>query len=102
MPLGLAALDDLLAASEQLRAALDGTDVGAIETAACRLDSCAAAVRAIGAWRCDEAIKARLTELLPLLESARVRLNLLNDHAGQRLSLLAAHGSTHAPLTYGR
>ncbi|HJT40678.1 MAG TPA: hypothetical protein VJ762_10155 [Sphingobium sp.] len=102
MPLGLAALDDLFSAFEELRGALDGTDAVAIEAAANRIDRAAGAVRAIGAWRSDEAVKARLTALLPLLESARVRINVLTDHAGQRLSLLASHGSTQAPLTYGR
>ena len=102
MPLGLAALDDLFCAFEGLRAALDGSDAAAIEAAANRIDKATAAVRAIGAWRSDEAVKERLTALLPLLEAARVRLNLLSDHASQRLSLLASHGSTHAPLTYGR
>ncbi|HKY83012.1 MAG TPA: hypothetical protein VJM09_16265 [Sphingobium sp.] len=102
MPLGLAALDDLFSAFEELRAALDGTDAIAIEAAANRIDRAAASVRAIGAWRSDEAVKARLTALVPLLESARVRINVLADHAGQRLSILASHGSTQAPLTYGR
>jgi hypothetical protein len=102
MPLGLAALDDLFAAFDELRSVLDGGDALAIEAAAYRIDSAAAAVRAIGAWRSDEAVKERLTALLPLLESARVRINVLTDQASQRLSILAASGSTQAPLTYGR
>jgi hypothetical protein len=102
MPLGLAALDDLFSAFEELRVALDGTDVVAIDAAASRVSKSAAAVRAIGAWRADEAIRSRVTALLPLIEAARVRINVLTDHAGQRLSLLAAHGSTQAPLVYGR
>ncbi|WP_340267362.1 hypothetical protein [Sphingobium mellinum] len=102
MPLGLAALDDLLNAFEALRAALDGSDPATIEAATSRIDRATTAARAIGAWRSDEAVKARLTALLPLLESARVRLNVLTDQAGQRLAILASHGSTHAPLTYRR
>lgn len=102
MPLGLAALDELFSAFEELRVALDGTDVAAIDAAAARVSRSAAAVRAIGAWRADGAIRERVTALLPLIEAARVRINLLADHAGQRLSLLAAHGSTQAPLVYGR
>jgi hypothetical protein len=102
MPLGLAALDDLFAAFEELRGALDGTDAPAIEAAGNRIDKAAAAVRAIGAWRSDEAVKARLAALVPLLESARVRINVLTDQASQRLSILASRGSTQAPLTYGR
>ena len=102
MPLGVAALDDLFSAFEELRVALDGTDVTTIDAAASRVSRCAAAVRAIGAWRADDAIRARVAALLPLIEAARVRINVLTDHAGQRLALLAAHGSTQAPLVYGR
>lgn len=102
MPLGLAALDDLFAAFEQLRDALDGIDVAAIEAAGNRVGHAAAAVRAIGAWRSDPAVVERLKAMPPLLESARVRINLLSDHANQRLAMLATHGARHAPLTYGR
>ena len=102
MPLGAAALDDLFSAFEELRVALDGTDVTAIDAAASRVSRCAVAVRAIGAWRADDAIRARVTALVPLIEAARVRINVLTDHASQRLTLLAAHGSTQAPLVYGR
>lgn len=102
MPLGLAALDDLFDAFEELRAVLGGHDVAAIEQASNRVGKAASAVRAIGAWRSEAAVAQRLDALLPLLESARVRLNLLADHAGQRLSILAAHGAQVAPLTYGR
>lgn len=102
MPLGLAALDDLFDAFEDLRDVLDGHDALAIETASNRVSHAAAAVRAIGAWRSDPAVVERLSAMLPLLESARMRVNLLADHASQRLAMLAAHGSRTAPLTYGR
>lgn len=102
MPLGLAALDDLFSAFEELRVALDGTDVSAIDAAASRVSRSAAAVRAIGVWRADAAIRDRVAGLLPLIEAARVRINVLTDHASQRLSILASRGSTQAPLTYGR
>lgn len=102
MPLGLAALDDLFSAFEELQVALDGTDVATIDAAASQVSHCASAVRSIGVWRADDAIRERVTALLPLIEAARVRINILSDHAGQRLALLAAHGSTQAPLVYGR
>lgn len=102
MPLGLAALDELGAAFEELRSVLDGTDPVAIESATRRIASAASAVRAIGVWRSDAAVRDRLKALQPLLESARVRTNLLADHVNQRLSILAARGAEHAPLTYGR
>lgn len=102
MPLSLAALDDLFDAFEDLRDVLDGTDAAAIEIASNRVAHTAQAVRAIGAWRSEPAVLARLNAMLPLLDSARMRVNLLADHANQRLAMLAAHGSCHAPLTYGR
>jgi hypothetical protein len=102
MPLGLAALDDLSAAVDRLRAALDGTDVAAIEAATQHVAHAAAAVRAIGAWRSDPAVTERLKAMQPLLESARIRTSLLADHMSQRLAILASHGATTAPLTYGR
>lgn len=102
MPLSLAALDDLANAVDALRAVLGGNDPVAIEQAGAHVGRAAAAVRAIGAWRSDPVVSERLRALLPLLESARVRVNLLSDHASQRLSILAAHGAQTAPLTYGR
>lgn len=102
MPLGLVALDDLFDAFEDLRDVLDGSDAAAIELASNRVSHAAAAVRGIGAWRSDTHTVARLTAMLPLLDSARVRVNVLSDYANQRLAILAAHGSSHAPLTYGR
>ena len=102
MPLSLAALDALSQAFEDLRDVLDGTDAAAIDSASHRVAHAAQSVRAIGAWRSDPEVRARLDAMLPLLDSARMRVNLLADHANQRLSMLAAHGSSHAPLTYGR
>ncbi|QGP79939.1 hypothetical protein [Sphingobium sp. CAP-1] len=102
MPLGLAALDDLFDAFEDLRDVLGGTDAVAIETASNRVSRAAASVRAIGAWRSEPAVVERLSAMVPMLESARVRVSLLADHASQRLAILAAHGSQAAPLTYRR
>jgi hypothetical protein len=102
MPLGLAALDELTAAIEGLRGVLDGVDPAAIESATGRIARAAEAVRAIGVWRDDPAVRDRLKDLRPLMESARIRTHLLADHANQRLAILAAQGSQTAPLTYGR
>lgn len=102
MPLGLAALDELNAAFEEMRGALDGVEPAVIESAGQRIAKAAAAVRAIGVWRSDEAVKDRLKALAPLMESARIRTNLLADHASQRLAILAARGAEAAPLVYGR
>ncbi|WP_313806045.1 hypothetical protein [Sphingobium sp.] len=102
MPLGLAALDELNAAFDELRVALDGVDPAVIESATRRIATAASAVRAIGVWRSDDAVKDRLKALRPLMESARIRTNLLADHANQRMAILATQGAEIAPLTYGR
>lgn len=102
MPFGLATLDELTAAFDALREALDGRDAGAIDIATAQVGKAASAVRAVGAWRADAEIEARLRDMKPLLEAARVRTAVLADHVGQRLSRLAAQGAGGAPLTYGR
>jgi len=99
---GIETLDELFAAFEHLRVVLDDNDPVAIEAAGNRIGEAVAAVRAVGAWRSEPALVERVNAMLPLLDSARVRINLLTDHANQKLAILASHGSTHAPLTYGR
>src|SRR3546814_2949982 len=79
-----------------------GVDAAEIEAATQRIAKAASAVRAIGVWRSDEAVKDRLKALQPLMESARIRTNLLADHANRRLAILAAQGAETAPLVYGR
>ncbi|BAV64665.1 hypothetical protein [Sphingobium cloacae] len=102
MPLGLAALDQLHGACEDLRAVLDGSDAAAIDAASVRIGQAAEAVRAVGVWRSEPAVADRLKAIMPLLEMARVRTRVLSDQANQKLALLAAHGSETAPLVYGR
>lgn len=102
MPLGLAALDGIFAAFDDLRAALDGNDAAAIEAASTRVSTAAAAARAIGAWRSEPDVVERLNRLLPLIEAARVRTNVLADYTSQRLAILTSNGARNAPLTYGR
>lgn len=102
MPLGLAALDGLFAAFDDLRAALDGADAAAIETASQKVSEAASAVRAIGVWRSEPAVVERLNGLMPLIEAARVRTNVLADYTSQRLAILTTSGAQTGPLTYGR
>ncbi|MGE4321515.1 MAG: hypothetical protein AB7E60_00625 [Sphingobium sp.] len=98
----LALLDELYAAFDALRGALDGADAGAIDAAGRRVAAAAAAARAIDDGRSDPAVRERLGALRPLIEAARVRAYVLADHAGQHMALLARHGARTAPLTYGR
>ncbi|MBH1991395.1 MAG: hypothetical protein I8H86_00755 [Sphingomonadaceae bacterium] len=102
MTQSLETLDELFTAFEHLREVLGDNDPVAIDAAGSRIGDAVAAIRAVGAWRSDPALIERVNAMLPLLDSARIRLNLLTDHANQKLAILAAHGSAHAPLTYGR
>lgn len=100
--MSLTALDLLRDAFSGLRAALDGDDAPAINAAAARVRDATLEVGAHAAWRDQPEVRERLEALLPLIEAARLRVHLLSDHARQRIALLAAHGATAAPLTYGR
>jgi hypothetical protein len=97
-----AAIDQLERAVNGLRQAFDGNDPAAIDAASARLTAAAGEARAVGAWRADPVLKARLKALLPELESARVRANVLADHSRRQMALLADRGASGAPLTYGR
>jgi hypothetical protein len=102
MPLGLAALDHLRTACEDLRAVLDGYDAAVIDAASAKVGQAAASVRAIGAWRSEPDVTERLKAIAILLEMARVRTRVLSDRANQKLNVLAVRGAENAPLVYGR
>lgn len=98
----LSALDELRDAFAELRGALDGDDIMLVDAATARVRDATATVRAAGAWRDEPAVRDRLNSLMPLIDAARIRTNVLNDNARQRIDLLAAHGVAQAPLTYRR
>lgn len=97
-----AAIDAVAQSLEGLRAALDGNDPGAIDAAGEQILAAISHIGAIGAWRADEAMRAQFKGLLPLIESSRIKANILSDHARQRVAMLADHGASAAPMLYGR
>ncbi|PZU57321.1 MAG: hypothetical protein DI547_13525 [Sphingobium sp.] len=97
-----ALVDALTEAFADLGAALDSDEVAAIDAATTRVNGAVAALKGVGAWREDAALKEKLKALLPVMEAARIRTSLLADHTRQRITLLADRGVSHAPLTYGR
>lgn len=100
---GIGSLDALYTAFGELRRALDSQDPIAIAAANRAISAATDKVRAQGAWRFDAELRERLEKLSPLIESARVRVNLASDDVRQRLSLLAKGGTTPVSgLTYGR
>lgn len=102
MATGIASIDALYEAFGELRRALDSQDATAINTATRAVKVATDDVRAQGAWKMDPALNEKLKALAPLIQSARVRVNLATDDVRQRISLLAAHGAQGTPLTYRR
>lgn len=98
----ISALDELRGAFADLRDALDGDDIAVVDAATARVRDATTRVREAGAWRDEPAVRERLNGLMPLIEAARIRTNVLNDNARQRMNLLATHGAAQMPLTYGR
>jgi hypothetical protein len=102
MPAGTAAVENLQLAFTDLRSALEANDPSAIFEASRKVRAATADVRAHGAWRQDPILHEKIKNIIPLIESARVRVNVASDHVRQRISLLADHGSDGAKITYGR
>lgn len=98
---GVASLDDLHTAFGDLRRALDASDADAINAAARAVKRAADAVQAQGAWKTGPALSEKLNSLRPLIESARIRVNLASDDARRRVALLAEQGAASS-ATYGR
>lgn len=102
MATGIASIDALYAAFGELRRALDTHDAGAIAAATQAVKAATDDVRAQGAWKMDPVLSAKLDELRPLIEAARVRVNVASDDVRQRVALLAQHGTDSVTATYGR
>lgn len=97
-----ASVDALTEAFGALRAALDTRDAAAIMAASKAVRTACDDVRAQGAWRLDPAVRAKLEALVPMIEAARVRVNLASDDVRQRIAMLAQHGVETAAATYTR
>ncbi|MCC6482419.1 MAG: hypothetical protein IT554_08435 [Sphingomonadaceae bacterium] len=102
MASGIASLDKLHAAFGDLRRALDTYDAAKINAAAAVVKAATEDVRAQGAWTMDPALRQKIEALRPLIESARVRVNLASDDVRQKIALLTQSGADGMPLTYGR
>jgi len=88
MPLLL--INDLADAATELRTAMKAADVDAIDAATGRFTLALQAVQAVGAWRGDSQLKARIGELLGELEGTRRLACLLGDLSGQRHMAIAS------------
>ncbi len=102
MATGIASLEKLQQAFAELRCALDSQDAAQIHAATAIVKAATEDVRSQGAWKMDPVLKQKIEALRPLIESARVRVNLASDDVRQRISLLAHNGAQGTPLTYHR
>jgi hypothetical protein len=98
-----ASLEALVREQKALIAALDQDDVVAIERHTATVDEALVRIRS-GATRADDAKASLLVEeARTLADAARIRLNVLADMTGRRLTrLAAATGKGDAAPTYGR
>lgn len=99
---GIASLEKLQQAFAELRRALDSQDAGQINAATAVLKAATDDVRSHGAWKMDADLKQKIDALKPMIESARVRVNIASDDVRQRISHLAQNGAQGTPLTYSR
>jgi len=95
-------IDALSDAFTFLRGALDADDTPRLVEAARRVSVAIDGVRTHGAWRSDEQLRAKLATLLPMVESARIRINVTTDDLRRRIAMLADRGGHEARITYGR
>ena len=99
---GGADIDSMTEAFTQLRYALESNDAARILDASRVVREATMRVRANGEWRMNGELHDKLTDLVPLIESARLRVNLASDDVRKKLSLLADRGGSEAKITYGR
>ncbi|KQX26121.1 MULTISPECIES: hypothetical protein [unclassified Sphingomonas] len=98
------AVEDLIASSEALIAALDAHDIDAIETALPAFGRSVEALGAPGDWTTSPGVRARLEEAMRLADGARARVRYLADRTQQRIDMLAVAAGRFdcTPATYGR
>ncbi len=95
-------IDDLSDKSEKLRNAMQGADVARIEDAVDGFCEAFEAVRAVGEWPADPALRDRLAALRPELEQSRALACLLADMTGQMHDLAASRSRDARQPLYSR
>lgn len=100
--MSLALIEDFAAATAGLRLAMRNADLSDIEKAMMRFRTALDAVQAVGAWRSDPALKARVKQIMTELESSRTLACLLGDMAAQMHARVAAQNLDIPQPLYGR
>lgn len=98
--MSLLVLDRLASRHEALIHALDGNDLGAIETATLALADAVAAARARQDWAATPEIRERLLSLAALAQAAQIRVNFLTDTIRRRVNAMAALRGAEPAMTY--
>lgn len=102
------AVDDLIASSEALIAALDAQDIEAIEGALPAFGASVAALKSSGKSSSGRqrppGLSARLEQALKLADAARIRVRYLADRTQQQIDMLATAAGRFdcTPATYAR
>lgn len=97
-----APLETLTGALDGLRRALDCRDAAAIIGATRDVGAAVYALRRQQTGPVDPEVRARLEEVMPIIESMRMRVNVAADDVRKRMSWLAQKGVDMATGTYGR
>jgi hypothetical protein len=98
--MSLLVLDRLASCHEALIHALDGNDLGAIETTTLALADAVAAARARQDWAATPEIRERLLSLAALAQAAQIRVNFLTDTIRRRVNAMAALRGAEPAMTY--
>jgi len=97
--MSLALIDHLAQAAADLRAAMKAADLDTIDAATERFRAALHDVQAVGAWRGDSQLKARIAELIEELEGSRRLAHLLADLSGRmHMAIAARNPDTPQPL----
>jgi hypothetical protein len=98
--MSVALLDALIASQNDLLAALDQRDVGAIEEATVNLAIAVSAAKAADVWRDQFDSKSKIDYALKQTEAARARVNFLADWNRQKIEKLAVLRGNSVTATY--
>ena len=97
------AVTRLLDAQRALLAALDGTEIDAIEAANAQLQDAVAALRAADGWHAAPDVRADLVTAARLGDANRIRAGYHGDRTRRRLAALAVlRRPTGIGASYGR
>jgi len=100
--MSLELIDHLARTAADLRGAMKTADLEAIQVATDRFHTALQQVQAVGAWRSDSQLKARIGELIEELEGTRRLACVLADVSGQAHMAMAGRNPDAPQPLYQR